>query len=87
MRPTKAEIDLNAIRHNLLQIRKLTGVSIMMAIKADAYGHGAQEIGRLVERERLAEMLGVTSIEDAIDLRDAGIKLPVLIFTLVENTA
>lgn len=86
MRPTRVEIDLSAIRHNLRQIRRLTGVSIMMAIKADAYGHGAYEIGRLAEREHLVDWLGVTSIEEGIDLRNAGIKLPVLIFTLVDKT-
>jgi alanine racemase len=86
MRPTRVEIDLSAIRHNLRQIRRLTGVSLMMAIKADAYGHGARDLGRLAEKERLADMFGVTSIEEGIDLRDAGITLPVLIFTPVDKT-
>ncbi len=86
MRSTRVEIDLSAVSHNLKQIRRFTGTSIMMAIKANAYGHGAHEVGRLVEREHLVDMLGVTSIEEGIDLRDAGVKLPVLIFTLVDNT-
>jgi alanine racemase len=86
MRSTRVEIDLGAVSHNLKQIRRLAGTGIMMAIKADAYGHGAREVGRLVERERLVDMLGVSSIEEGIDLRDAGVKLPVLIFTLVDKT-
>jgi alanine racemase len=86
MRSTRVEIDLGAVSHNLKQIRRFTGTSIMMAIKANAYGHGAHEVGRLVEREHLVDMLGVTSIEEGIDLRDAGVTLPVLIFTLVDNT-
>ena len=86
MRSTRVEIDLGAVSHNLKQIRRFTGTSIMMAIKANAYGHGAHEIGRLVEREHLVDMLGVTSIEEGIDLRDAGVTLPVLIFTLVDKT-
>lgn len=86
MRPTRVEIDLGAVSHNLKQIRRLTGTGIMMAIKADAYGHGAREIGRLAEREHLVDMFGVSSIEEGIDLRDAGVTLPVLIFTLVDKT-
>jgi len=86
MRPTRVEIDLAAIRNNMTAIRKHTGRPIIMAIKADAYGHGAQKVGRLVEEHGLAEMLGVTSIEEALDLRQAGVTLPILIFTLIDKT-
>lgn len=85
MRPTRAEIDLAAIRQNITAIRRLTGRPIIMAIKADAYGHGAAAVGRLVQEHTLVEMLGVTSIEEGVELRQAGITLPVLIFTLVDK--
>jgi alanine racemase len=84
MRPTRVEIDLSAIRHNLQKIRKFTGRKIMMAIKADAYGHGAPEVGRLAQEHALVDMFGVTSLEEGIDLRQAGIRLPILIFTLID---
>lgn len=86
MRPTRVEIDLNAIKHNLKEIRRFTGVRIMMAIKADAYGHGSYEIGRLADHNGLADMFGVTSIEEGISLRDAGVTRPILIFTLVNKS-
>ncbi|MCD6569227.1 MAG: alanine racemase [Deltaproteobacteria bacterium] len=86
MRPTRAEIDLSAIRHNIEEIRGLTGVKLMMVIKADAYGHGAFEVGRFVERTGLVDMFGVASIEEGLELRGAGVKLPILIFGLVDRS-
>ncbi|MCD6280578.1 MAG: alanine racemase [Deltaproteobacteria bacterium] len=83
MRPTRVEIDLSAIRHNLEAIRNLVNTKIMMAIKADAYGHGAQVVGRFVEKHSLVDMLGVASIEEGISLRESGIKLPIIIFALI----
>jgi alanine racemase len=85
MRPTRVEIDLSAIRHNLELIRSRTTGKVMMAIKADAYGHGAEAVGRFVQEKSLTDMLGVSCIEEGIQLRKAGIRLPILIFGL--NTA
>ncbi len=84
MRPTRVEIDLSAIHHNLKTIRDLTKTRIMMAIKADAYGHGAQVVGRFIEKHSLADMFGVASIEEGISLREAGVRLPIVIFALIE---
>jgi len=84
MRPTRVEIDLLAIRHNIEAIRDLVKTKIMMAIKADAYGHGAQAVGKFVEKNALADMFGVASIEEGISLRESGIKLPIVIFGLIE---
>ncbi|MCE5276390.1 MAG: alanine racemase [Syntrophaceae bacterium] len=83
MRPTRVEIDLSAIKHNLEQIRARTKNRLMMAIKADAYGHGAETVGRFVQEKSLADQLGVSCIEEALQLRKAGIHLPILIFGLI----
>jgi len=80
------DIDLSAIKHNIEEIKGLTGVRFMMVIKADAYGHGAREVGKFVEKRHLADMFGVTSIEEAIELRDAGIKIPMLVFGLADGS-
>lgn len=86
MRPTRVEIDLCAIRRNLEAIRARTGTRIMMAIKADAYGHGAGVVGRFVQERNLADMLGVSCIEEGIALREAGVSLPILIFGLITDS-
>jgi alanine racemase len=83
-RPTIAEIDLDAIAFNLRQIRKLVGpkVKICPAVKADGYGHGAVEVSNAV-LDAGAEMLGVATIEEAIELREAGIRAPILLLQCV----
>ena len=80
LRRTWAEIDLDAIAHNYEQARKQIGpkVKYLGVVKADAYGHGAVEVGR--ELERLgADYLAVSSIDEARQLRRHGIKMPILI--------
>lgn len=83
MRPTRVEIDLCAIKKNIEAIRTLTRAKIMMAIKADAYGHGAQVVGKFVQERNLVDMLGVSCIEEGVHLREAGVSLPILIFGLI----
>ncbi|MFH1784504.1 MAG: alanine racemase [bacterium] len=86
-RPTWAEIDLGAVSHNIVQIRKKLqcDAGILAMVKADGYGHGAIEVARtLVEAEYegkpCVSMLGVALIEEGIQLRQAGFKnIPVLI--------
>lgn len=79
-RPTVAEIDLDAIGFNLRQIKSLVGqgVKICPAVKADGYGHGAVPVSRVV-LEHGAHMLGVATIEEAVELREAGITAPILL--------
>ncbi|MFH1791689.1 MAG: alanine racemase [Candidatus Omnitrophota bacterium] len=79
-RPTWAEIDLKAIHHNYHTIKRLVSKDekVMVIVKADAYGHGSVEISRMLEREN-ADYLGVATLEEAITLRKAGIKTPVLV--------
>jgi len=76
------EIDLAAFRHNLRQLKSLlpAGVSFMQIVKADAYGHGALEIGRIAIDEG-ARFLGVANLEEGKLLRIQGCKAPILILS------
>lgn len=80
MRPTWAEIDLNAVAHNIGQIRKLTkpGTKFMAILKANAYGHGILEVARVCVGEGV-EFLGVALLDEALHLRASGITTPILI--------
>jgi len=80
VRPTHAEINLSAIEFNLAQVREIVepGVRICPAVKADAYGHGAVQVSRLLV-EAGVEMLGVAFVEEAVELRDEGIGVPILL--------
>ena len=77
---TCARVHLDAIRDNLAAIRVRVGPDrgVLMAIKADGYGHGAVPIARMVERERVADRFGVATVPEGIALRRAGIGLPIL---------
>ena len=79
-RPTWVEIDLNALRHNLLAIKKWVGpqIKILGIVKADAYGHGDYEVSRVLLNNGV-EMLGIAILEEGIQLRDKGIKAPLLL--------
>ncbi|HEY3298048.1 MAG TPA: alanine racemase, partial [Armatimonadota bacterium] len=83
-RPTIAEIDLNALRFNLKQIRQLVGqdVKICPAVKADGYGHGAVPVSRAL-LDAGADMLGVATLEEAAELREAGISVPILMLQCI----
>jgi len=79
-RPTWAEIDLNAIRYNTGRIRDILGkdTGIMAVVKANAYGHGIVEASGVLEKLKIG-YLGVATLDEAMVLRRAKIKLPVLI--------
>ncbi|MCL1847188.1 MAG: alanine racemase [Coriobacteriia bacterium] len=74
------EIDREAIRYNLKRFRKHLGpdVKIMAVVKADGYGHGAAECARTALATG-ASMLGVSSVDEGIELRRVGIAAPVVI--------
>lgn len=78
---TWAEIDLSAIAHNVRELRRITAprARVMIAVKANAYGHGAVQVAR-TGLENGADQLGVARIEEGIELRRAGIRAPILIF-------
>ena len=71
------KIDMDAILGNYRAVCQKTGVPVMAVIKADAYGHGAVQIARLLEKE--CPFFGVSSVSEALELRQAGIQTPVLI--------
>ncbi len=81
LRPTWAEIKLSALKNNLLKLQKTVGpgVKLMFVVKADAYGHGAAAAASFAEREKLAWGFGVSSVEEGLALRAAGVRLPVLV--------
>ena len=79
-RPTTAEIDLAALRHNFFQVKKAipSTCGILAVVKADAYGHGFMDI--TLELERLGvTAFGVAFLAEGIQLRKSGIDRPILI--------
>jgi alanine racemase len=80
-RPTRADIDLGAFSRNIDAIvaRLPRGSRLIAVLKANAYGHGAIELARRCTPDRVA-MIGVALLEEALQLRRAGITLPILVF-------
>lgn len=80
MRPTFAEISLGAFERNVDAIasRLEPGTRLIALLKADAYGHGAVALARRCSPEKVA-MIGVALLEEALELRRAGIALPILV--------
>lgn len=76
-----AEVDLDAIRHNLTVIKERVGKKLLVVIKANAYGHGARVVSRATKH--IADYFAVATIEEAITLREDGIKNPILILGYV----
>jgi alanine racemase len=85
-----AEIDLKAIAHNVAELRRITRPEsrLMAVVKANGYGHGAIEVAQCALQNG-AVALGVARIEEGIQIREAGIRAPVLIFgyTLPQHAA
>jgi alanine racemase len=83
-RPTWAEINLKNLAHNFRQIKRLlqTKTKVMVCVKADAYGHGLIPVAKKLISCGV-DYLGVASIDEGIKLREADIKIPVLILSLV----
>ena len=77
---TWAEISLENIRHNYRAIRSALpeGCRFLGVVKADAYGHGALQVSKLLEEEG-ADYLAVSCLDEALELREGGIKMPLLI--------
>jgi alanine racemase len=79
VRPTRAEVNLEALRHNLRVVRRAAGgARVWCVLKADAYGHGAPAVARTLERAG-ADGFCVALLEEAVELREAGIGAPILI--------
>jgi len=77
---TRVVVDLGAVAHNIRELKGLLSpeTKVMAVVKADAYGHGAVQIARTV-LENGAHWLAVTRISEAVELREAGIKAPILL--------
>ena len=79
VRPTRAEVNLEALRHNLRVVRRhADGARVWAVLKADAYGHGAPAVARTLERARV-DGFCVALVEEGIELREAGIVAPILV--------
>jgi len=86
VRNTIARVDLNALKHNFAAIRQhlasepgRTPPSIIAVVKANAYGHGAARVSLALE-EAGATMLACADIEEGVALREAGVRVPILVF-------
>ncbi len=79
VRPTRAEVNLAALRHNLRIVqRHAEGAKVWAVLKADGYGHGAPAVARTLERAG-ASGFCVALLEEGIELREAGIRAPILV--------
>ena len=81
-RATRADIDLSALQHNLQISRSKTPARQMAIIKANAYGHGIEEVARAL---RQADAFGVATIEEGISLREAGVFQPIVLLEGIQN--
>src|SRR5687767_9960334 len=86
IRHTVAHVDLDAVRANYREIAGFVGAGqadaargVIGVVKANGYGHGAAEVARALEAESVA-MLACADIEEGIELRQAGVRAPILVF-------
>ena len=84
-RRTWAEIDLDTGIHNYQVVRAATSAKICCVIKANAYGHGAIELAKLYAQLG-ADFLAVSNIEEALQIRHSGVKLPIVILGYTPST-
>src|SRR3954465_11606257 len=86
VRPTRAEVNLAHLRHNLRVVERslvegapsATCARVGGVLKADAYGHGAPAVARTLERAGISGLC-VALLEEAVELRAAGIRIPILV--------
>ena len=87
VRPTRAEIDLDALAHNLGLARASAGpASVYGVVKADAYGHGLVPVSRRLLREGVGGLC-VALVEEGIALREAGLEAPILVLNGIYDGA
>ncbi len=88
MRPAYLEVNLQAIFDNVRHIKAVLGqqVGIIAVVKSNAYGHGAVEVSKVVLQAG-ADMLAVALLEEALQLREAGISAPILVLGPVPRDA
>jgi alanine racemase len=84
VRPTRAEISLTALRHNLRAVKNAVqqehgpSPAVWGVLKADGYGHGAPAVARTLERAGI-DGLCVALLEEGVELREAGLELPIIV--------
>ncbi len=81
LRPAWVDVDVSALEHNLARIRERladSGARTMAVVKADAYGHGAVGVSRVLEAAGV-DWLGVALLEEGAEIRRAGVKTPILV--------
>jgi alanine racemase len=79
IRRTRVEVDLAAIVGNARAVAAFTRTALYAVVKADAYGHGAIAVAQALERAQAASGLCVSLVEEGVALRDAGVRLPILV--------
>jgi alanine racemase len=86
IRPTTAQIDLGAVQRNFRRLRAVVGaqVNVWGVVKADAYGHGAVGVARVLEP--LCNALAVSLVEEGLELRAAGVRAPIVVLGAYYNT-
>ena len=85
----RADIDLGAIRHNARTLARLAAPAALLGVvKADAYGHGAEQVANVLVEEGV-QQLAVATVGEAVQLREAGVTVPILVFAapLAESLA
>ena len=79
VRPTRAEIDLSAVKSNARAHAEICGVPLWAVVKANAYGHGGSHVARALAGEPGVRGLAVSLVEEAVELRSRGIDAPILV--------
>lgn len=84
--PNNVTIDLSALIHNLNQVRGLVDqkTKIMGVVKSDAYGHGLVPVSQILEKNNI-DCLGVSYLYEALALRKAGVKIPIVILCGIQS--
>jgi alanine racemase len=77
-RPTRIRVDLDALSHNLRALHTRAGAPVMGIVKANAYGHGLVPVALHLQAQGIAQ-LGVAFVEEGIALRQAGVRIPILV--------
>ncbi len=85
MHPSWIEVDLNQFRNNIQIVRRHIGNRLYcLPVKANAYGHGLCKIGQVADAAGI-NYLGVAHLQEGIDLRNAGVKIPILVFGAIHE--
>jgi alanine racemase len=79
VRPTRIEVDLDAIIANVRSVAARTGAAVHAVVKADGYGHGATAVARALVASEVIGGLCVSLVEEAVAIHDAGVVAPILV--------